>query len=115
MYDVERRMAMEPIQGKWASSRIDLGYTELLCVPEVTSVFFSSCDCVLGDSLEFYQQIEAPYVFVWEHRIALHAMQGNWASSRSKREVSWVSSSCNRNLGYIHMLWRGWPFETLLC
>ena len=48
-------MAMEPMQGKWASYRVDLGYTELLCVPEVTSVFFSSFDSVLGDSLEFNQ------------------------------------------------------------
>ena len=48
-------MAMEPMQGKLASSRVDLGYTELFCVPEVTSVFFSCCDSVPGDSLEFHQ------------------------------------------------------------
>ena len=48
-------MVIEPIQGKWTSSRIDLGYTELLCIPEVTSVFFSSCDSVFGDSLELHQ------------------------------------------------------------
>ena len=28
------------------------------------------------------KQIEAPYVFDWENTIALHAMQGNRASSR---------------------------------
>ena len=55
MYDVERGMAMELMQGKWASSRVDLGCTELFCVPEVTSVFCSSCDSVPGDSLEFQQ------------------------------------------------------------
>ena len=55
VYDVERGMAMEPMQGKWVSSRFDLGYTEIFCIPEVTSVFFSSCDSVLGDSLEFHQ------------------------------------------------------------
>ena len=54
-YDVEHRMAMEPMRGKWASSRVHLGYTEPFCVAEVTSVFFSSCDSVLGDSLEFHQ------------------------------------------------------------
>ena len=43
-------MAKEPVQWKWASSRVDLGYTELFCFPEVTSVFFSSCDYGLGDS-----------------------------------------------------------------
>ena len=55
MYDVERGMAMEPIQGKWASSPVDLGYTELFCIPELTSVFFSPCDNVLGDSVVFSQ------------------------------------------------------------
>ena len=33
LYDVEHRMAMEAMQGKWASSRYDMGYTELFCVP----------------------------------------------------------------------------------
>ena len=49
-------MAMEPMKAKWASSRIDLRYTELFYIPEVTSVFFSSCDSVLGDSLVFHQE-----------------------------------------------------------
>ena len=26
---------MEPMKGKWASSRVDLGYTELFCIPDV--------------------------------------------------------------------------------
>ena len=47
-------MTMEPMQGKWALSPVDLGYTELFCVPEVTSVLFSFCNNVLGDSLEFH-------------------------------------------------------------
>ena len=48
-------MVLEPMQGKFASSQFDLGHTDLFCVPEVTSVFFSSCDNVVGDSLEFSQ------------------------------------------------------------
>ena len=48
-------MVMEPIQGKLASSQFYFGHTNLFCVPEVTSEFFSSCDCVVGDSLEFSQ------------------------------------------------------------
>ena len=48
-------MVMEPMKGKLASSQIDLGHTDLFCVPEVTSVFFSSCDSDVGDSLEFNQ------------------------------------------------------------
>ena len=47
---------MEQMKGKWASSRVDLGYTELLCIPDVTSVFISSCDSVLGDALVFHQE-----------------------------------------------------------
>ena len=34
---------------KWASSRVDLGYTELFCIPELTAVFLSSCDSFLGE------------------------------------------------------------------
>ena len=44
---------MEPMPVKLASSQFDLAHTDLLGIPEVTSVFFSSCDCVVGDSLEF--------------------------------------------------------------
>ena len=46
---------MEPVNGKWASSQVDLGYTELFCIPDVTAVFLSSCDSGLGDSLVFHQ------------------------------------------------------------
>ena len=48
-------MVMEAMQGKLASSQFDLGHTDLFCVPEVTSVFYSSCDSVVRDSLEFIQ------------------------------------------------------------
>ena len=48
-------MFMETSQGTLASSQFDLGHTNLFCIPEVTSVFFSSCDSVVGDSLEFNQ------------------------------------------------------------
>ena len=48
-------MVMEPMKGKLASSQFDLGHTDLFCVPEVTSGFFSSCDSVVGDILEFNQ------------------------------------------------------------
>ena len=46
---------MEPMNGKWASSRVDLGYSELFCIPEVTAVFLSSCDSGLGDYLVLHQ------------------------------------------------------------
>ena len=38
LYYVEHGITMEPMKGQWASSRVDLGYTELFCIPEVTSV-----------------------------------------------------------------------------
>ena len=53
--DEDRGMVMEPMQGKLASSQFDFGYTELFSIPGVTSVFFSSCDSVFGDSLVFIQ------------------------------------------------------------
>ena len=54
-------------------------------------------------------------MFDWGHGIALHAMLGNRASSPGKGDVSWVFSSCGRNLGYILESQRGWPFKTPPC
>ena len=62
-----------------------------LCSSSLVSVLFWT----LWSSVK---QIEAPYVFDWENRIALHAMQGNRASSRGEGEVSWVFMSYGRNL-----------------
>ena len=87
-------MIMEPMQGKLASSQIDFGYTEQLCIPGVPSVFFSSCDSVAGTLWSSIKQIEAPYVFDWENAIALDTMLGNRSSSRREGNVSWVISSC---------------------
>ena len=103
-------MIMEPMQGKLASSQFDLGHNDLFSVPEVTSRFFSSCDSVVGDSLEFNQPNRGSYVFDWKNAIALHAVQGNRASSHGEGRVSWVFSSCGRHLVYILELRRGCPF-----
>ena len=46
---------MEPMKGKLASFQFHLVHSDLFSVPEVTSVFFSSCDSVVGYSLEFNQ------------------------------------------------------------
>ena len=54
-------------------------------------------------------------MFDWENAIAMDTMQGNRASSGREGNVSWVFSSCGRNLGYILELWRGCPFETGVC
>ena len=63
-------------EGESSSSSVDLGYTNLFCIPEVTSVFFSCCDSVLGDSLQFHQEIEGPYSFDWEHGTPQHEGRG---------------------------------------
>ena len=55
LYDEDHGMVMEPMRENLASSQFDLVHTDLFCVPEVKSVFFSSCDSVVGDSLEFNQ------------------------------------------------------------
>ena len=52
-------MVMESMQRTLASSQFGLAYTELFCIPEVTSVFISTCDSGLGDSLGFNQTNQA--------------------------------------------------------
>ena len=61
------------------------------------------------------KQVKAPYMFDGEHRIALHAMHGNQASSRSEGEGSWFFSSCGKILGYMLELRRGWLCKTRVC
>ena len=58
---------------------------------------------------------KALFLFDGEQGIALHAMQGNRASSCAEGEFSWFFSSCGGNLGYILELRRRWPFKTRLC
>ena len=70
-------------------------------------MFISFCDSVPGDSLVFHQENKPPYMFDWEYRIALHAMQGYRASSNGEGDVSWVLLSCGSNLAYILELQRG--------
>ena len=115
LYSVEHGIAIEPMKRKWASSRVDLGYTELFCVPEVhqcSSRFFTGFLVTLWCSIK---KTKPPYMFDWEYGIALHAMQGNRASFPSEGDVSYDFSSCGKNLGYIRGLQRGWPFETPRC
>ena len=60
-----------------------------------------------GNLCSSVKQIKVPYMFDWEQSIALQAMQGNPASYLSEGEVSWFSSNCGGNLGYILELWQG--------
>ena len=45
----------------------------------------------LGTLWSSIKQIKAPYLFDWSHGIALHAVQGIWASSHGECEISWYS------------------------
>ena len=54
-------------------------------------------------------------MFDWKQGNALHTMQGNRDSSRSKGEVSWFFSSCRGNLGYILELQLGLSFKATVC
>ena len=68
---------MEPMKGKWVSSRVDLGYTELFCIPEVHQCSSRFVTGFLGTLWCSIKKTEPPYLFDWEYGIALHAMQGN--------------------------------------
>ena len=105
---------METMEGKWASSRVDLGYTDLFCIPEVHQCSSRFVTVFLGTLWCTIKKIEAPYMFAWANGIALHAMQGNRASFPNEGDVSYDFSSCGRNVGYIRELQRRWPFETPL-
>ena len=73
---MEHGIAVEPMKGKWASSRVDLGYTELFCIPEVHQCSSRFVTVFLGTLWCSIKKIEAPYMFDCENGIALHAMQG---------------------------------------
>ena len=79
---------MEPMKGKCPSSRVDLRYTELFCIPELHQCSSRFVTVFLGILSCSINKIEAPNVFYWEYRIALHAMQGNRASFPSEGDVS---------------------------
>ena len=87
MYDGEPGILLEPMKGKRASSLVDLGYTELFCIPEVHQCSSRFVTVFLGTLWCSTKKIEAPYVFHWEYGIALHAMQGNRASFPSEGDI----------------------------
>ena len=115
LYDVECEMAMDSMKGKCDSSWVDLAYTNLFCILEVTSWFFPCCDSVLGYSLQFDQG----------NRGSLCLWLGSWNSSAwnagelgliLQRGGSLISfPSCCRHLVYILEIWWGCPFETGVC
>ena len=93
LYSVKHGIAMEPMKGKWASSRVDLGYTDLFCIPEVHQYSSRFVTVFLGSLWCSIKKIEAAYMVDWEYGIALHAMQGNRTSFPSEGDVSYNLSS----------------------
>ena len=71
---------MEPMKGKWASSRVDLGYTELFSIREVHQCLSRFVTVFLGSLWCSIKKIEAAYMFDCENVISLHAMEWNRAS-----------------------------------
>ena len=57
------------------------------------------------------KNIAAPYVFDWQHGIALHPMQGIWALNPAKGDVSWDFSCCSRILGVYLRITAGMAFR----
>ena len=108
-------MVIEPMQGKLASSQFDLGHIDQFCVPDVTSVFFSSCDSVVGDSLEFNQANRGSLCVCLGKRncSACNAGESGLISWRGGSLMSFLE--LRRHLGYILELQRGCPFKTLVC
>ena len=80
---------MEPMKGKLAPSGVDLGYTELFCIPEVHQCSSRFVTVFLGPLCCSIKKIEAPYLFDLENGIALHVMQGIRASFPSEDDVSY--------------------------
>ena len=60
LYSVEHGIAMEPMKGKCASSRVDLGYTELFCIPEGHQCSSRFVTVFLGTLCCSIKKIEAP-------------------------------------------------------
>ena len=69
---------------------------------------------LLGTLWSSVKQIAAPYVFDWENAIALHAMQGNRASSRGEGKSHGISRVAAGTWGifssYGGMSIRNWSF-----
>ena len=87
VYAVEHGIAKEQMRGKWDSSCVEFGYTDLFCIPEVHQCSSRFMTVFLGTLWCSIKRIEAPYVFDWEYGIALHAMQGNRASFPSEGDI----------------------------
>ena len=91
---MEHGIAMEQMRGKWASSCVDFGYTDLFCIPDLISEFISCCDSVSGDSLMFYQ----------ENRGSLRVQLGiRYCSARNAEKSSLIYQPELRVIGFLEL------------
>ena len=104
---MEHGIAMEQMRGKWASSFVNFGYTEIFCIPELTSEFISSLDSVLGNSLVFYQENRGSLCVELGIGYCSARNAGKSTSSPSEGYVSWDFANCGRNVGYILEIHQG--------
>ena len=115
LYDVDRGVVMEPMKGKLASSQFDFGYNEQFCIPEVTSVFFSSCESDGGDSLEFNQANRGSLcVWLGKRNCSGHNAGESGRISRPGESLMGFLE-LQQEPGYMFVLRRGCPLETGVC
>ena len=69
----------------------------------------------LGTLWSSINEIKAPYVFDWEHGVALHAVHGNRPSSPGKRGSFMVFLELRQEPGVYSRVTGGWPFESPVC
>ena len=96
-------------------SWVDLGYTNQFCVPEVTSEIFSSCDSLVGDSLEF-NQTNRGSLCVWlrKHYCSGHrAGKSGLISQRGESLIGFLE--LRPEPGVYSRVTVGCPFETGVC
>ena len=101
MFAGECTMALEPMQENAASSRVELGYTQLFCIARWPQRPSRHVTVFLGTVRGSMKEVKAHFMYDGYRGIALHATQGNQASSRGKGKVSWFFSSFFGNLRYI--------------
>ena len=70
---MDHGIAMEPMKGKRASSRVDLGYTKLFCIPKVHQCSSRFVTVLLGSLWYFIKKIEVLMCLIG--KTGLHCMQ----------------------------------------
>ena len=113
LYAVEHGIAKAQMRGKWASACVEFGYTDLFCIPELTSEFISSCDSELGDSLVLSRKLRLLTCLIWNSGLLCN-------QCRESKPHHPACGMCHGISRVVAGTWGifskgGWPFETPLC